>query len=39
MPDPQELRIHDIQRRATALGTDVAHILAADTLRPSGRRA
>jgi hypothetical protein len=38
MPEPQRLRIHDLQRRAAALGTDVAHIVAADAAAERARQ-
>jgi hypothetical protein len=30
MPNPRKLRLHDIQRRADALATDIAHVIAYD---------
>lgn len=30
MRDPRRLRLHDIQRRADALATDIEHIIAYD---------
>ena len=30
MPNPRKLRIHDLKRRADALATDIAHVIAWD---------